>query len=117
MCLVILLGTVVFLIGSGLAYGTGHGALGASPELTARIARQSPRWTGIAVVGLVVFAVFVPDWPSRITCVLGAVLLTAGLRSVIRSWRRGVLLAVGYSAAVVGMILFYGPLISAAQEA
>lgn len=111
----ILLGTIVFLIGSGLAYGTAHGALGANAELTVRVARHSPRWTGVAIAGLVLFTVFVPGWPSRLTCLAGAVVLVAGLRSVLRSWRRRVLMAVGYTAAIVGLMLFYGPLFSAAQ--
>lgn len=111
----ILLGTVIFLIGSSLAYGTAFGALGANAELTARFARHSPPWTRVAVVGLAIFAVFVPDWPSRLTCLTSAVLLAGGLRSVLRSWRRRALMTAGYSAAIVGMMLFYGPLISAAQ--
>lgn len=111
----ILLGTVIFLIGSGLAYGTAHGALGANADLTARIARFSPWWTGVAVAGLAVLAAVVPDWPSRLTCLAGGALLAAGLRSDLLSWQRRVLMAIGYSASIVGLMLFYGPLIAAAQ--
>jgi len=106
---VIPLGFVTFIVGAGFAYGTAHGALGANADLTARVARLSPWGTVTAVVGLAASAVFFPAWPSRLACLAGALMLSAGLRGALRSWRRALLMFLGYTAGITGMILYWGP--------
>lgn len=112
---VIVVAVLLFLFGGSWAYTAAHAFLGFDKRATGLIRPLAPWGTRAAVLGAALGAVSGVGWPSRLLCLAAALLLAAALFHPIRSWRRQLLMTVGYLAGAVGVLLTFGPIIAAAQ--